>query len=178
MFFKKKTTDNFVTRGNKNLYDITDVAVYIINYCAEQKRPVNNLYLQKLLYFVYSFFLVETTEKQHLFKSQMVAWYFGPAFPEIHYTFEHYHSDKIPYIDEYQGLLSSHKKKAKDINIADKDKELIRYIVDKYRDRTLGDIVFLTQSQKPWSAAYGLSSDGAVITDELIVEYFTNHRQK
>ena len=108
----------------------------------------------------------------------MVAWYFGPAFPEIHYTFENYHSDKIPYIDEYQGLLSSHKKNAKDINIADKDKELIRYIVDKYRDRTLGDIVFLTQSQKPWSAAYGLSSDGAVITDELIVEYFTNHRQK
>ena len=67
MFFKKKKVDVFVTRGNTNIYDATDVAVYIINYCAEQNKPVNNIYLQKLLYLVYSFFLVETTERKHLF---------------------------------------------------------------------------------------------------------------
>lgn len=178
MFFKKKTADAFVTRGNRNTYDATEVAVYIINYCAEQKRPVNNLYLQKLLYFVYSFFLVETTEKEHLFKSPMVAWYFGPAFPEVYYAFEQYHSNTIPHLDEYRTMLSFDKKKYFQSTINDKDKELIRYIVDKYRDRTLGDIVFLTQSQKPWSVAYDLSSNGAVITDESIIEYFNNHRQR
>ena len=74
--------------------------------------------------------------------------------------------------------MSFDKKYAKHIDIADKDKELIKYVVDKYRDRTLGDIVFMTQSQKPWSAAYGLSRNGATITDNAIVEYFSNHRQR
>ena len=178
MFFRKKTVDDFVTRGNKNTYDATDVAVYIINYCAEQKRPINNLYLQKLMYLVYSFFLVETTERKHLFKSPMVAWYFGPAFPEVYYAFETYHCNVIPSLDEYRSIMSFDKKYAKHIDIADKDKELIKYVVDKYRDRTLGDIVFMTQSQKPWSEAYGLSSNGAAITDNAIVEYFSNHRQR
>ena len=41
LFKKKKKIDVFVTRGNTNIYDATDVAVYIINYCAEQNRYRN-----------------------------------------------------------------------------------------------------------------------------------------
>lgn len=178
MFFKKKKVDAFVTRGNTNTYDATDVAVYIINYCAEQNKPVNNIYLQKLLYLVYSFFLVETTEKKHLFQAKMVAWHYGPAFPEVYYAFHDYETAKIPYLKEYNTIMSLSTKTYRPATIAEKDRELIRYIVDKYRDKSFGDIVFLTQTQDPWSKAYGLNNENKPITDQMIIDYFSTHRQR
>ena len=177
MFFKRKR-DSFVTRGNSNVYNATDVAVYIINYCAERNRPINNLYLQKLLYFVYAFFLVETTEQKHLFKSNMVAWNFGPAFPEVYYSFDHYCCNKIPYLHEYSTLTSIGKKPYIKTLINAKDRELIRYIIDKYSNCSVSEIVFLTQSQSPWFDAWGLSNHGKPITDKSIIEYFKYHRQR
>ena len=178
MFFKKKKVDVFVTRGNTNIYDATDVAVYIINYCAEQNRPVNNIYLQKLLYLVYSFFLVETTEKKHLFQSKMVAWHYGPAFPEVYYAFHNYENAKIPYLNKYNTIMSMSPKTYRQATIAEKDRELIRYIVDKYRDKSFGDIVFLTQTQDPWSKTYGFNNVDGIISDKMIIEYFSTHKQR
>ena len=34
-------------------YYVTEIAKYIITYCSNKKRPISNLKLQKLLYFLW-----------------------------------------------------------------------------------------------------------------------------
>ncbi len=40
------------------MYNALDVAKYIITYCKKNQKPISNLKLQKLLYFVQSQFFV------------------------------------------------------------------------------------------------------------------------
>lgn len=55
LFFKRIRKD--VQDMNKHIYDALDVAKYIVNKCTSENRPITNLQLQKILYFL---------QKQHL----------------------------------------------------------------------------------------------------------------
>ena len=177
--FKKTKLRHFQTRNCTKTYDIMEIATFIINYCAETNRAINNLYLQKLLYFVYAFFITETTEKKPLFKSRMEAWAFGPAFPEVYYEFQHYLEAKIEYQNTYRTMTSVCPIEYNKNNIEQRDREIIMFIIDKYRHHSLGEIVFSTQSQDPWSEAFGFggSSTPKIITDKMIKNYFICHQQ-
>lgn len=179
LLIRRNKVNQFCTRGTKKEYDIMDIAIFIVNYCAETKRPISNLYLQKLLYFVHAFFLVETKEQKPLFNSKMEAWAYGPAFPEVYYSFDSYICDKIPYQDSYSHFSSLQKIQYNKYNIDTRDREIIMYIIDKYRDRSLADIVFYTQNQTPWSEAYGLygNNRSKTISNDAIKNYFMIHRQ-
>ena len=67
-------------------YNVIDVSSYIINYSNQINHPINNLKLQKLLYYVQAATLVKTGRK--CFNSKIVAWQFGPAIPEA-YRYSH-----------------------------------------------------------------------------------------
>ena len=177
--FKKTKLKDFQNRNNTRTYDIMDVATFIVNYCAETKRSINNLYLQKLLYFVHAFFLVETKEQRPLFNSIMEAWAFGPAFPEVYYSYNMYETGKIPYQETYSHFKSTEKISYNKNIIDSRDRAIIMYIVDKYRDKSLSEIVFITQSQEPWSVAYGLAGNRRckTIDNKAIADYFCIHRQ-
>lgn len=58
-------------------YNVIDVSSYIINYSNQINHPINNLKLQKLLYYVQAATLVETGRK--CFNSKIIAWQFGPV---------------------------------------------------------------------------------------------------
>ncbi|MFP5528184.1 Panacea domain-containing protein [Peptococcus simiae] len=71
-----------------------DLARYIIYRCYDIGKPISNLQLQQILYFVQVSFL---QEEGHLaFAESIEAWQFGPVIPSVYYNFSGYGGLKIP----------------------------------------------------------------------------------
>ena len=62
-----------------------DVAMYIIAEGVRIKRPVSNLQLQKILYYVQVHFLKKTGIA--FFADDVEAWQFGPVVPKVYYKY-------------------------------------------------------------------------------------------
>lgn len=62
--------------------DAVELAKYIIDKCTKEERPISNLQLQKMLYFL--FMDVYKKYKQFLFKNRIEAWAYGPVIPDVY----------------------------------------------------------------------------------------------
>lgn len=66
-----------------------DVAKYIINKCIELGKPISNLQLQKIMYFVHLDFLKKTGKKL-ITDEKFQAWQYGPVIESIYNKFRIY----------------------------------------------------------------------------------------
>ena len=65
-------------------YKALDVAKYIIDKCTRDRKPISNLQLQKILYFIQKECLKNGTIAFH---DDIEAWQFGPVVPDVYYRF-------------------------------------------------------------------------------------------
>ena len=56
------------------IYDVLDVCRHIINYSEKEDYGVSNLKLQKLLYFVQAYFMLEKKDHAPCFHEKIEAW--------------------------------------------------------------------------------------------------------
>lgn len=141
------------------MYNVLDVSRYIINYSNKNDYGISNLKLQKILYFVQAYFLINTESKTPCFEEKIEAWDFGPVVPKAYHEYKQYGSGDIPTITSYidfstQDIWDSERIKYDDQNISEKDRRLINEVVDKFADYTATDLVTLTHRQAPWKDAY------------------------
>ena len=137
-------------------YSALEVAKYVINHEHNEDRPITNLRLQKLLYFVQAKVLVETGEP--CFEDEMEAWDYGPVVPAVYNEYSKYHSRPIETTDTIP--LS-------DANVVKNIDEVIDYL----GDTETFELVQITHSQTPWIVARQRGR-GAVISKESIKEFF------
>ncbi len=149
-------------------YNAIDVAKYIVFYCIGKNYSISNLKLQKLLYFVQAYFLINLGRP--CFFDTIEAWDFGPVVPNVYHTFKMYGGGQIPYFyaDEYD---------IKDA-ISDDDKKRIGVVVDSLAKYTASDLVEATHKQAPWKNVYNPRVLGTEITNLSIKEYFDGLRKK
>ncbi|MFD1674943.1 Panacea domain-containing protein [Alicyclobacillus fodiniaquatilis] len=69
------------------------VANNILSRSFEQKKPVTQMKLQKLLYFIYREFYKKTDKR--LFNERFEAWKYGPVLPSIYHEFKQFGADPI-----------------------------------------------------------------------------------
>lgn len=67
-------------------YRVMDVANYIVNRFCEQERPITNLLLLKMLYYLQAYFLVNDNEQ--LFSGKIQKWGYGPVEPIVYSYFK------------------------------------------------------------------------------------------
>lgn len=79
-------------------YDVLDISRYIINYSNDKDYGVSNLKLQKILYFVQAYFLINIPDSHVCFKERIEAWNFGPVVPKAYREYKQYGSTNIPTI--------------------------------------------------------------------------------
>lgn len=72
-------------RGERMWYDAMEIARYIITQCFNLGKPVSNLKLQKMLYFLWVDFYKRTGRM--LFCDGICAWQLGPVVPEVYYEY-------------------------------------------------------------------------------------------
>lgn len=146
------------------MYDAVDVCNYVINYCNAKKYGISNLKLQKILYFIQAYFLIEKSQK--CFINKIVAWGCGPVVPEAYHKFKKYGGCNI-----YSSEFGNYNR------ISKEDKECINKVIEKFRDYSSVDLTNLTLNQAPWINAYNRHVIKE-ITPDLIKEYFAEERGK
>lgn len=155
-------------------YNVIDVASYIINYSNEIGSPVNNLKLQKLLYYVQAAVLVKTNHM--CFDSKIVAWKFGPAVPEAYRYFAEYGRDDIPNQEGYKTIKLDNKtlrmSYTQPVEIDYTTKRIIRNVVDSYSNITNPlELSKKTRKEVPWKTT-DLNHE---VTCDAIHSYYAKH---
>ena len=139
------------------MYSANLIAKYIIKQCSECKKPISNLKLQKILYFVQAEFLV-TTHKP-CFEEKIEAWDFGPVVPLVYNKYKIFGGAIIPYI-----------KTTSIFPFSKKEKELIDGIIEQCIKYSASELTILSL-QKPWEEASKQSIK--TISTASIMDYYT-----
>lgn len=155
-------------------YNVIDIAAYIINYSNEIGSPVNNLKLQKLLYYVQAAALVKTNHM--CFDSKIIAWKFGPAVPEAYHYYAEYGRDDIPNQESRKDVkLNDKTLKMSYIQPAEIDcmtQKIIKSVVNSYSNITnTFELSRKTRNEAPWKN----TSLNHEITCDAIHSYYASH---
>lgn len=124
----------------KNKTTALDVAFYFIKKGAEEKKPISNKKLQKLVYYAQVWSLVLNNEK--LFKEQMEAWVHGPAIPSLYERFKEFGSEPI--------ILENEELK---FNLSKKQEEVLDNVWQVYGKYDANYLEVLVHSELPWQKA-------------------------
>lgn len=158
------------------MYNVMDVARFIVNYSIDIGRPVSNLKLQKLLYFVQASF-IERTGKP-CFEEPIVHWRHGPVVESVYQKYKAYGAENITDKElEYLAFSfdattmtfnASWTKYNEDI-FESSHLQLIKSIVQKYKEFSPWEMVDLTHKEKAWIN----TSRNDEITVEMIKRYYS-----
>ena len=119
------------------MYSAIDIAKYIIkhSYC------INNLKLQKVLYFIQAEFLV--SNGYPCFDDDIEAWGCGPVVPFVYRYYKMYGSCMIYEDKEFDENC-----------ISERDRKLINPLIKKLEDYSSTQLTDITLHQSPWTNAY------------------------
>lgn len=151
-----------------------DVARYIVNYSNEIDCGTSNLKLQKLLYFVQAYFLVELNRQ--CFHEEIEAWDFGPVVPCVYHEFKQFGSATIPPVVsvfkiDQENIWASTMEPYTSATVNRDDLPHINTVVDMFKDYSASQLVDITHGQRPWKDAY-VYRENRPISVESIEEYF------
>ena len=139
------------------MYTALEVAKYTINKCIELGRPISNLQLQKILYYIQG----EYMKKNHgevLFNECIEAWQYGPVVPDVYYEYNIYSASRI--ID-----------KQEEIEIAEYNKAIIDEVIVNKSLLRASRLVHDTHKESPWIIAYK-RYNGSTITIQEMKDFF------
>ncbi|MBO3420196.1 Panacea domain-containing protein [Clostridium perfringens] len=141
------------------MYEAIEIAKYIINKCIEYNRPVSNLQLQKILYYVQGEY-IKITGGDILFNDKIEAWTYGPVVPSVYYEFNCFSSSDINLIYD-----------VKDIEF--RIREIIDPIIEEKSLLSAWKLVENTHNEIPWKTSY---EEGRNNTIEIATmqKYFCN----
>lgn len=139
-------------------YGVLDVCRHIINYSNKRDYFVSNLKLQKILYFVQAYFLINTKDCSPCFAETIEAWDFGPVVPIAYHEYKRFGMGGIPSIQSY---VTYSKDDIWDVqwvvfkdDVVKEDKILVDEVVDEFANWSTTDLVSLTCRQTPWIETY------------------------
>jgi len=131
----------------------SEVAKYII-----KSLPVDNLKLQKLLYYSQAVYLV-LHNKEPLFKEDIEAWDYGPVVPPVYMEYKKYGFESIPPADD-ESTLNFEEMQAVDMTLA------------CFGVLSGPALISQTHYEDPWKNAYHRGRPSGIITIEAIYDYF------
>lgn len=139
------------------MYNAVDIAKYVINKCIDLGRPISNLQLQKILYYIQGEYINKTNGKV-LFNNKISAWQYGPVIPDVY--------------DEFYGYSSSNINiKYSTDELCENIKNIIDPVIEEKSKISAWLLVAQTHKELPWVKSYeeGRKND---INLEIMKRYF------
>lgn len=133
-------------------YLALDIAKYIINKCINLRRPISNLQLQKIMYYVQVSYIKR--EGELLFPDRIEAWQYGPAIPSVYYEYINYSSSDI-------------RDKQEEIEITESIKHIIDPVIDSKSLLSAWELTNDTKNDPIWKIAY-MSNTKNIINEILL----------
>lgn len=145
-----------------------DMAEYVITRCADFDRPVTDLHLQKILYFLQLGFCNASGGNCLIFQESFQARRYGPVIPCVYDRFFVYGGGQINRSFECSKLN-------KILLSRPNMKRFIDSTIDLLRKKTPWDLVTMTcAAGTPWDIVSRESGYRAEISNDLIVEQARN----
>lgn len=144
-------------RASDARYTAMQVARYTVDKCMREWRPISNLQLQKILYFVQCGHMAAVGRP--LFSDDFMAWQHGPVIPEVYRAYSLWGSNLI--MERYG-----------DAGVDSLTGGIIDPIIVELRERSPWALVDETHEPgSPWDVVYdGGRGSGRAIPLELIAE--------
>ena len=133
-----------------------EVAKYII-----KSLPVDNLKLQKLLYYSQAVYLV-LHDKRPLFSEPIEAWDYGPVVPPVYHTYKQCGFEAIP-AEETPVMLELDELRAVDMAL------------DCFGGMSGPALINQTHGELPWKSVYRPGRPSSVISLDSMYEFFKNN---
>ena len=145
----------------KYVCEVNELAHYIVDKCSNDGKPVSNLQLQKMLYFLQSVYC-SATNGELLFEDEFEAWPYGPVIRSVYREFSIYGGDTI---DERYPV---------ELEMPPEIKAFIDQGIEVLRDKSPWDLVKTSHAPgSPWDRVY---RDGKgcrdVIPNSMIIEAY------
>ena len=158
------------------MYNVDDVARYIINYCNDNNYYLNHFKLVQILYFCQARYLIDNKQ---LFKEDIIAVDWGVSIESIYKQYRQYGTMQIPRIEKWldtsKGFWHFEERVFSYDIINDEDKQIINNIIKETNKYTYCELVEIIHKQTPWTKAWAKSCFGRLktaITKESIKEFF------
>ncbi|MBI3335487.1 MAG: SocA family protein [Candidatus Portnoybacteria bacterium] len=150
--------------SSKKSLKVQDVGRYFLYLAGQEKEPITNKKLQKLVYYAQAWSLV--LNNQRLFSEPIEAWVHGPAVRSLYAQYKKFGFEPI-----------QEEVKSDSIKISEKTKEFLNTVWKAYGKLDAGYLEMLTHSEKPWrEARRGLQnheSSGNEISLESMKNYYS-----
>lgn len=140
------------------MYKALDIAKYVVAKCYKDGKPITNLKLQKILYFIQKEYLCSGSKA---FSDDIEAWMYGPVVSDVYYHYCTSGAMPIFSIDD-KDLTSI---------LSEEDKERINKIIDKYIDYDVWKLVELTHTKGgAWDSTFTNKGAYHIILDDDIIK--------
>lgn len=141
----------------KEMREIKDIARYIGLSLIAKGLTVSPLKLQKLLYYVQSWYMVFNGRQNTLFVQAPQAWVNGPVYPDIYYLYRDKVSNMCDHLtakdfdtDDVNVTLAQ---LAAKLQLTAEETELLDSVVMLYGAKSQNGLIFLTHAEQPWVEA-------------------------
>lgn len=157
-------SDNCVFFYYKNegayMLDGLTVAMYVIDRCTRMGKPISNLQLQKILYYIQLNFYHHFN--MQLIREEFEAWDYGPVIPAVYLYFRSYGATRICNLYESErGIFFENQRQ----------EQLINRVIEVCTSVTAGKLVSISHSSNsPWAKVYERKHKNR-IPNNLIREY-------
>lgn len=155
-----------MTLSSGALYNIGDVALYVVECMAGNDGKISSMKLQKLCYYIQSWFYVKN--RKPFFPHDYQAWRMGPVSPTLY----KFHKGLIDV--SVRDLAQNDSSK-----ICDADKKFIDKVLNVYGRYTGLQLSNMTHSQDPWiEARKGFSPNDPsqeIISLKSIYNYYSKY---
>jgi uncharacterized phage-associated protein len=134
-----------------------DVSDYIISFASDKGKPVSNLKLQKIMYFLNVIHLIDFNMKPLIDDESFERWDYGPVIRSVYREYSSNGATKIKEPSEHvevnvndDGSIKINKHKFNDNNIDKKAKEFINENIDKLIDFDPFYLVDKSHEEQQW----------------------------
>lgn len=160
------------------MFHAIDISQYVINKSVTDNIPINNLKLQKLLYYIQAATLIQTGHP--CFSDSIIAWQFGPAIPSVYKIYREYGLSGIPWQEAPTHIVFDKAqmriiKQADQINLSAKDRHIVNRVITSYANvNDPMEVARKTCQENPWKN----TCMNEEISCSSIKEYYTKHPEK
>lgn len=128
-----------------------ELAHLITHYINQKGDPISPKKLQKLLYYVEAWYLVNF-EGEPLIDEDFEAWIHGPVVPSLYHQLKHLGYNNLEVIDDEYDTVDDQVQSIKN-KLSEDEQELINAVLDKYGGLSSLELELLTHNEKPWLEA-------------------------
>lgn len=134
------------------MFDSMDIADYFVSSSLKQGIKINNLKLQKLLYYFYAMKLVNGNGNP--FNEKFEKWQYGPVLPSVYHSYKQYYGADINEVpDRYTFDVDSNSFKRKtfdDSKLPEELKKEIETFVFNLKNYDAFELVERTHRHDDW----------------------------